>query len=137
MNLRLRAITFAIFVLVIVYLTLLAIYKLLKWASYGKPENRTDRIGERIKGLFKYTIAQKRVLRNPAGLWHFLLFYSFLLVITVSMEEFIKEIIPTFSLRFLGVIYAVFRIGADYAGIFILSAIIAHFFRRKVLKQVR
>ena len=57
----------------------------------GRPEDRFDRIGERIRHLLVYAFGQKKMFDDPfAGLYHLLIFYGFLVVslrtITMVLE---------------------------------------------------
>jgi ferredoxin len=47
----------------------------------GRPDNRFDRLGERLKHMLVYAFGQKRMFDDPvAGFYHLLIFYGFLVV---------------------------------------------------------
>jgi Fe-S oxidoreductase/nitrate reductase gamma subunit len=54
----------------------------------GKPEARFDRIGERISGVISYVLGQQRVVREPSGWGHFVIFWGFVIITVGSIETF-------------------------------------------------
>ena len=58
--------------------------------TLGKPENRFDKPLSRLRDTFIYAFAQKRVLQKPFGINHFILFWSFMVLLLANMEFVIK-----------------------------------------------
>lgn len=133
-----RAIPFAILLLITAYVvgrSLYDLYKLLR-RSKADPERGEDlatRFGVMLKGVF----GQSKVLRNPAGLGHFIIFYGFIMITIVAMEVFVREFFPTFSLSFLGVGYDLLLFLEDFLSIGVLLALGVALFRRIVWKPLR
>ena len=65
----------------------------------GLPDNRFDRVGERIKGVFTLALAQKRMVRDPyAGLYHILIFWGFCVLGLRSIGLVVEGLFPGFLL---------------------------------------
>ncbi len=66
----------------------------------AQPENRFDRIGERIRNVLVYAFGQKTFLRDeqPAGLMHFVIFWGFLIVAARTLTLFGQGYNPQFYL---------------------------------------
>lgn len=54
--------------------------------TIGKPENRFDHVAARILNTFLYAFVQKRVLQKAFGINHFLLFWSFMVLLFANTE---------------------------------------------------
>jgi Fe-S oxidoreductase/nitrate reductase gamma subunit len=105
----------------------------------GKPENRFDRWGERIKSVIVYVGAQARVLAQPAGLGHFVIFWGFIFITLGTIEHILWMIIPGFGyeLIFGHAIAAALSWLLDIFGVLVLIALIVAAFRRYILKPPR
>ncbi len=101
-----RMIGFSVLLLLTLYFTIQAIYELYKQLKRASPDpERWGNFGERTKSVLVYVFGQKRLLKHPAGLGHFIIFYAFIMINIVAAEVFIRVYFPTFSLSFLGVGY--------------------------------
>ncbi len=69
--------------------------------SIGRPENRFNRPGIRLRDTFIYAFAQKRVLQKPFGLNHFILFWSFMVLLLANAEFVLRGLFPAVSFRML------------------------------------
>jgi Fe-S oxidoreductase len=67
------------------FVTARKLYRILK---LGQPEDRFDRIGERIKSVLVFVLGQRRVVREPAGWGHLIIFWGFVLITIGSLETF-------------------------------------------------
>ena len=76
-------------------------YSRLQLISLGTAENRTDRPGARLLGMFTYAFAQKRVVQRPFGVNHSLLFWAFLLLVLANGEFLLEGLFPSISLALL------------------------------------
>ena len=76
-------------------------YQRLQLISLGTSENRTDRPGARLVGMFTYAFAQKRVVQRPFGVNHSLLFWAFLLLVLANGEFLLEGLFPSMSLALL------------------------------------
>lgn len=62
-----------------------------------RPDNRADRIGDRIKGLFVYVLGQGRLLRWPySGVLHALIFWGFLVLLTAIAQAIVEAVWMSF-----------------------------------------
>src|SRR5215831_2325473 len=69
----------------------------------GRPEVRTDRLIDRLKGTYEYAFAQKKMSYYPlAGLAHKLIFVGFLVLLLRSLMLWGRGFDPKFSLFILG-----------------------------------
>jgi Fe-S oxidoreductase len=62
--------------------------------TIGRPENRFNDIGARVRDTFVYAFAQKRVLQKPFGINHFVLFWSFMTLLLANGEFVLHGIFP-------------------------------------------
>ena len=59
----------------------LRIDKLVRWMRLGRPENRFDHLGERVKYFVLMVLGQRGVLRDPLpGIAHFFTFWGFIII---------------------------------------------------------
>jgi Fe-S oxidoreductase len=108
------------------------IYLLLGMVLLGHGENRFDRLSERLKSLVVYGFGQARVIENPFGLNHFVLFWGFLILqVIVNVEFLVSGVFPAFSLRFIGDgPYSILGLLADVTSAVVLLAVIIAAIRR-------
>ncbi|MFN9955981.1 MAG: hypothetical protein ACK55I_23025, partial [bacterium] len=77
--------------------------RLISWLNVGKPDNRFDRLGERIKTTLVVGIGQSKILRDKvAGPIHAGIFWGFLILLFSAIEMVIEGIHDGWSLNFLG-----------------------------------
>ncbi len=62
------------------------------------PEDRFDSIGHRVGEMLKFAFAQKRVLAKPFGINHFIIFWSFIILLIANIEFMLHGVCPWFSL---------------------------------------
>jgi Fe-S oxidoreductase len=131
-------------VLLILFLCVLAAFAiimrmLIRSLGLGKPEDRFNRWGERVWSVIVYVGAQARVLAQPAGLGHFIIFYGFIFITLGTFEHIGGMIFPEFSYAaiFGNVIAGVISWFQDILGLLVLGAIIVSLFRRFLLKPIR
>lgn len=73
-------------------------WKRLSLISLGKPENRFDNIGARVGEMLLYAFGQKRVLAKPFGINHFIIFWSFIILLVANTEFILHGVFPWISL---------------------------------------
>jgi Fe-S oxidoreductase/nitrate reductase gamma subunit len=72
-------------------------YRYYRLLSVGKPANRFDRPGERVKALFEHALAQVRTIhRRYSGLSHLAFSWGFVILFIGTVVVFIHEDIGTF-----------------------------------------
>lgn len=71
--------------------------KKIKLVKTGKPDNRTDRINERISAAVNFALEQKSVTRGPFGANHAMLFWSFLVLAVMNAEFLVSGVFPSVS----------------------------------------
>lgn len=110
------------------------------WVAVGKPEIRTDRIGERIKSLLTNGLIQARTFRDPyPGIMHGLIFFGFVVLIfgaAFDATEFhITEPLGWAFLR--GTFYLIFSFLMDLFGLAVLIGVLMAMFRRYIQRPDR
>lgn len=106
---------FLIVIGIVAYLFFGRVMPLVKLIQQGKPENRTDQIGRRIWFFITSWFFQKKLFRSLIpGTFHFLIFWSFILVnIGVVYSVFYGMVpvhLPIFSWRPVAIIVDVFML---------------------------
>ncbi len=69
-------------------------WKRLSLISLGRPEERCDNIGVRIREMLLYAFGQKRVIAKPFGFNHFIIFWSFLILMVANTEFILNGLFP-------------------------------------------
>ena len=121
-----------------VLMFLFNIRRIVDYVRTGKPENRYDKIGERIKNVLVIAIAQKKLFRDGfAGILHALIFWGFLLFLSSVAELVFQGFYSGFNYRFLGPLLTVFTLIQDFFGILVILAVLFSFYRRYIVKVKR
>ena len=115
------------------------VYKLYKIMLLGKPEDRFGQYRERIKSVLVYVFGQKRVLREPSGIGHFIIFWSFIVITIASIETFGVGIYHNFSYEpIIGkLLYNLLYFIQDMFCAGVLVALAVALYRRFVIKPLR
>jgi Fe-S oxidoreductase/nitrate reductase gamma subunit len=101
--------------------------------SLGQPEDRSDNIGTRIGEMLMYAFGQKRVLAKPFGLNHFVIFWSFIILMVANGEFLLHGVCPAISLTKLPTaIYFPLVFALDIVSLLALVAVVVAAIRRLV-----
>jgi Fe-S oxidoreductase len=122
-------------VLLVASLTVFAwgCWKRLSLISLGKPDDRFDNIGLRIGEMLKFAFGQKRVLAKPFGINHFIIFWSFVILLIANTEFLLHGVFPSISLsRLPDEIYFPLLLVLDVVSCLALLAVVAAAIRRVV-----
>lgn len=112
--------------------------RLIAWLNVGKPDNRFDRLGERIKTTLVVGIGQSKILRDKvAGPIHAGIFWGFLILLFSAIEMVIEGIHEGWSLNFLGPMFSVITILTDIFCLLIIVGTMMSLWRRYVTKVKR
>ena len=102
----------------------------------GQPEVRTDRMGERFKGLLIEIFGQRRHLRDRfPGVAHLLIFYGFLGAFIATLVIAVQEWTGIHFLQ--GSFYLWYSLFADLAGVIGLVGILMALYWRGVVRPAR
>ncbi len=112
----------------------------LLWKA-GKPEVRTDRLGERFVNFLRYAIAQLKILRQryPAFM-HLFHFWAFtLLFLGTALATLDADILPPlFGYKLLaGHRYLFYKLVLDLSAFFMVFGMLMAWYRRYVVKMER
>lgn len=118
-------------------------YGLLKILLLGTKEDRFDQINERIKAVLVFVFGQRRVIQEPSGWGHFIIFWGFLFITVGTIEGFVKGVWPGFTYRtildpiYLGWLYMPLNLAIDLVSFGVLIALCIGLFRRYIIKPLR
>lgn len=131
----------------VVYLLAALVLVALVWAlsqraklwKLGRPENRLDKLGERIRSFLFLAIVDlifhRRFLRDPyPGIMHFLIFAGFALLLLGALMDFVSHYMVEFMH---GNVYLAFSFLNDLGGVMALVGILLALFRRYVQRPER
>ncbi len=115
------------------------LWRIYHYVMLGKPENRWDQIGQRLKQMIQIGLFQKKILRDKgAGIVHVLIFWGFLALLMPAAEAILEGLSGhRWNFSFLGPLYSVLTLLADFFAAFIVFAVIGALWRRFVLKVPR
>lgn len=116
-----------------------SVYRLYKIMLLGKPEDRFGQYGERIKSVLKFVFGQGRVIREPSGIGHFIIFWGFIVITIASIETFGVGIYHNFSYEpIIGkLLYNLLYFIQDIFCLGVLIALAVALYRRFVIKPLR
>src|SRR4030067_591306 len=60
----------------------------------GRPDNRFNAIGRRFLDMLFYALGQRRVVKKPFGINHFVLFWAFMVLLIANTEFLLNGIAP-------------------------------------------
>ena len=118
---------------------LFTVYKLYRLLRLGQPERRFDQIGRRLQGVATFVLGQRRVVREPAGWGHFVIFWGFVIITIGSLETFGVGLYHGFAYwKFLGKAPAAsLYLLQDLFGAGVVIALGVSLYRRWVIKPER
>jgi len=111
--------------------------RLISFLLLGQKENRFERIGERLKKVFTVAIAQTKILREPAGILHVLIFWGFLLFLFAVLESILQGFSSPINFEWLGYFYSILTFTQDVFGALVIWAVIFSLGRRFILRVPR
>ena len=76
-------------------------YRRFSLVTLGQPEDRFHSIGRRIADMLIFAFGQVRVVQKPFGINHFVIFWSFVLLLLANGEFIVKGVFPSFTLGIL------------------------------------
>jgi len=118
-------------------------YGLVRILLLGAKEDRFDQIPERLKSVLVFVLGQRRVIREPAGWGHFVIFWGFIFITLGTGEGFVKGIWPHFTYRtildplHLGFLYMPYNLVVDLISVGVLVALSVALVRRYIVKPLR
>lgn len=109
-------------------------WKRFSLVSLGQTEDRFDNFGTRIGEMLMYAFGQKRVLAKPFGLNHFVIFWSFIILVVANTEFILNGLFPqTIKLVKLPfALYVPLAFMIDIASLLALAAVIVAVARRMI-----
>ncbi len=76
-------------------------YRRFSLVAVGKAEDRFSNPGRRVGEMLLYAFGQKRVVSRPFGINHFVIFWSFLILLIANGEFILHGVLPGVSLALL------------------------------------
>jgi len=136
-----------VYLLLLIGLTLFVFVRrarfLLRLLKLGKPENRFEHVGKRLKYTLGQVLAERCTLKNVskgdyAGIGHLLLFYGFSLFLVSYLFHIAEGFYKKASPAIFGVAFNnVFFLSVDIAGLIVIAVIIWAAIRRYIIKPDR
>ena len=136
-----------IFLLLLICVTLYLFSRrahfLIRLLQLGKPKNRSDHLGKRLKYALGQVLAERCTLKNVsrgdyAGIGHMLLFYGFSLFLISYVFHIAEGIYEKLSPAIFGVAFNnLFFLFLDIAGLIVIAVIIWAAIRRYIIKPDR
>jgi Fe-S oxidoreductase/nitrate reductase gamma subunit len=105
----------------------------------GRPEDRTDHPGTRLRNLLVVGIGQSKILRDPlAGAMHAAVFWGFMVLTIGTVEVLIQGVVPGFTYDFLPApVYSLYLLSQELFALLVLGAVSWLIYRRVVIKPKR
>ena len=112
---------------------------LIRTLLLGKPQGGFGNPGLRLWSVIVHVAGQARVLSQPAGIGHFLIFWGFIFITLGTFEHMLGMIFPGFSYVavFGAAVAGWISLLQDVLALFVLFAIIYSLYRRFIIKPLR
>ena len=106
-------------------------WKRISLISLGRSEDRFDNIAARFGEMLLYAFGQKRVIAKPFGLNHFIIFWSFIILLIANTEFLLHGVFPSVSLTKLpeGILLPLLLV-LDIVSLLALAAVVVAAIRR-------
>ncbi len=117
-----------------------SIYKRYLVMKIAKPSDRLDHISARIKALFKFGIAQHRMIGKDfwPGLFHAFIFWGFCVVALETIISFGIGFKADFVFPFMGGILGdIYRLTKDFFEVLVVTGVLYFLYRRLISKPAR
>jgi Fe-S oxidoreductase len=102
----------------------------------GRRENRMDRIGDRLKAVWRYAFAQEKMdYYQPAGIAHKLIFLGFMVLLANTIILWGRGFSPSFNLFFLQpwtVVGRIYEFAKDSVAILVIGGVSVFFYYRVI-----
>jgi Fe-S oxidoreductase len=106
-------------------------YRRFSLITLGRGENRFDNTGLRIWDMLLYAFGQKRVVKKPFGINHFVIFWAFVILLIANLEFIVHGALPQLGLATLPApIHHFLLFAFDLVSVLTLVAIALSFARR-------
>ena len=117
-------------------------FALVKIAKAPEPKGRFNNLADRIKGIFVYVVAQKRMMSTKkdfwSGLWHAFIFWGFCIISIRTIILFGQGFSENFVLPgFGGALGHFYNLNKDIFTVIVFTACSYFVFRRVVTKPTR
>jgi len=114
-----------------------SVWRLTRYMLLGRPEQRFDRIGERILNVLVYFLGQKKVAEEKGlkgSKHHLLIFWGFLLISLGTLEVLVAGVWPGFRMDWLGSGSWSIRALIELFTAIVLVMVVYSLFRRIVIR---
>jgi Fe-S oxidoreductase len=106
-------------------------YRRFSLVALGRPDDRFQEIGARVREMLVYAFGQLRVVRKPFGVNHFVIFWSFLILLLANGEFLVRGVFPGLRLALLPpALYHGLLVAFDLVSLLTLVSIALAFARR-------
>lgn len=91
-----KIIAFAVVLAVALALFGWSCYRRFRLVARGRPEDRFNNVGQRLQSMLVYAFGQRRVLNRRFGLNHFVIFWTFMVLLLANGEFLLNGLAPDF-----------------------------------------
>ena len=122
---------------VAIFYFLFRIWQFITMLRIGGPDNRFDRIPERILAVFQHVVAHDRMVRRKySGILHLLIFYGFVVLATSVIQVFAEALLPAFKPN-PPVVNSIIPLMQDLFAILVLLGVVMAFYNRLFIHPLR
>jgi len=113
-----------------------ALHKKIKIISLGAKEERYDNPGARFKNFVIQVLGQRKMLKEPYGVVHSIIFWGFILIVLGELPLIYEGLFPAYTFPFLGTNPYFYMIKDIFTALVVIGLIVGAY-RRWVLKPER
>jgi len=110
-----------------------ALRKKIKILRLGAPEDRTDNPGKRMRNFIINILGQKKMLNEPYGLIHFIIFWGFILIAISEIPYLLGGLFADYQVPFLGT-NPYFYLIKDIFAILVFAGLVVGLIRRWIIR---
>jgi Fe-S oxidoreductase len=108
---------------------------LISYVKIGRPDNRFDQPGARLRQTLAVGFGQTKILRDPvAGPAHAAIFWGFMVLLASAFEMILEGLHHGWSLNFLGPLYSLLTIVTDIFCVAVMAGCAVTLWRRYVMR---
>ena len=112
-------------------------YRLYQIFNLGQGNLSFSNLSIRFKGILIKGICQASVLRETSGIFHFFIFWGFIVLAFGSLENLVASIIPGASFDFMGQFYFLINSAQDIFAALVCVSLVVSIYRRLIIKPKR
>jgi len=129
-------IIFSIMIIIAIVAFTYALKKRIRILAFSAKEQRYDNPGKRLKNFVVQVLGQKKMLNEPYGVVHFIIFWGFIFIVIGEIPLIFEGLFPDYYLRFLSTSPYFYMIKDLFTALVVIG-LFGGVYRRWVLKPER